>query len=115
MTDASLKNLETAVEASLSEISTTNRPSPMPLRQSSDMDKLMATGARLLREKINEHIAAVSAHEKARIELADSFRVQMERLRIDAEDRLRLLDAEHAKNIGAIEALIDKLKILRGA
>lgn len=79
-----------------------------------DMQRLMATGARLLREKVDEHIAATSAYQRTRTELTDHYRVQMERLRMEADDRLRQLDAEHASNIRSLEDLIDKLKILRG-
>jgi len=117
MTDASLKNLENAVEASLNEINTTpaNRPAPVPMRQASDMDKLMATGTRLLREKTNEHLELVSSYERQRIELVDSYRVRIERLRIEAEDQLRNLETIHTEKLGALERLITKLKVLREA
>jgi hypothetical protein len=91
------------------------RDSLATVRPSSDMDKLMATGNRLLREKLDEHLAATSAYERARGEMSDGYRVQMERLRMEADDKLRQLDQEHRVNIGKIEALIAKLKILREA
>jgi hypothetical protein len=84
-------------------------------RQGTDMDKLMATGNRLLRQKIEERIKAVSEYERQRAELVDRYRVQIERTRMEAEDQLRLLEQAHAANMGTIEALIDKLKLLRGA
>jgi hypothetical protein len=86
-----------------------------PGRQLSDMETLMATGARLLKQKVDERIAAVSAYEKQRVELADSYRVRIARLKIAAEDELHKLSMEHADNIRALEDLIDKLKTLRGA
>ena len=80
----------------------------------SDMDRLMSTGARLLKSKTDEHLALTSAYERQRIELVDSYRVRIERLRIEAEEQLRALELGHAEKIGAVEALIATLKRLRG-
>ena len=90
-------------------------PAPSLLRgnSSTEMTKLLETGGRLLRQKLDEHIAAVSAYERKRVELLDSYRVRMERLKIDGEYELRALDDAHYDNIAAIEKLIGKLKALR--
>jgi hypothetical protein len=87
------------------------KPDPVP----SDMEKLMATGERLLKSKIDEHLREVSAYEMQRLELIDSYRVRIERLRIEAEDQLRTLAKTHADKMNAIEHLIGKLKAMREA
>lgn len=92
-----------------------DKAAKIELQQPTDMDKLMSTGARLLKSKMDEHLALTSSYERQRIELVDSYRVRIERLRIEAEDQLRSLESAHALQIQAIERLITKLKALREA
>jgi len=78
-----------------------------------DYDKLMDIGARLLKQKTDEHLSATSSYEVQRAELFDSYRVRMERLKMEAEEQLRSLDQLHAEKMSALEKLINKLKTLR--
>jgi hypothetical protein len=87
---------------------------PRVVTESSDFDRLMASGAKLLKSKIDEHLKVVSAYEARRVELIDSYRVRIERLRIEAEEQLRELEQAHAARIAGIERTITALKGLRG-
>jgi hypothetical protein len=78
-----------------------------------DYDKLMAIGERLLKQKLDEHMAATTNYERARVELVDSYRVRMERLKLEAEDQLRTLEETHFRTLENLEKLIGKLKTLR--
>jgi len=86
-----------------------------PSTQVLDFDKLMSIGERLLKQKMDEHMKEVSVYELQRIELIDSYRVRMERLKIEAEEQLRSLEQLHNTKLEALEKLINKLRTLREA
>jgi hypothetical protein len=92
------------------------RRSPVPeSNQMLDIHKLMEIGGRMLKQKMDEHMHAISAYELQRIELIDSYRVRMERLKIEAEDQLRVLEENHTHKLEGLEKLISKLRTLREA
>jgi len=80
-----------------------------------DYEKLMDIGNRLLRQKMDEHMSAISAYELQRTELADSYRIRIEHLRNEADEQLHQLEEAHNSRIQGLERLINKLRSLREA
>jgi hypothetical protein len=78
-----------------------------------DVQKLMEIGGRMLKQKMDEHMSAVSAYELQRTELIDSYRVRMERLKIEADEQLYSLEQTHRAKLESMEKLINKLRTLR--
>ena len=117
--DALTKSIEESLSEHMAELSR-EISKPMAIRRSEnsqvlDYDKLLDIGSRLLKQKMDEHMSTVSAYELQRIELIDSYRVRMERLKIEADDQLRNLDQTHQAKLESLEKLIHKLKTLREA
>ena len=82
---------------------------------STEIERLLATGERLLRSQQERLLNEESKYQTMRIEIMDSYRVQLERIRQEAEDRLRVLDSEHNVRMSGIRNLIGKLKAMREA
>ena len=80
-----------------------------------DMDKLMAAGIKLLKQKMDDQIQLVSSYEHRRIEIVDSYRIRIERLKVEAEDQLREMEERHVEELKTLEKMISKLKALREA
>ena len=80
-----------------------------------EIDRLLATGERLLKSQQERMLTEESDYQRRRVAMADQFRVHMERLRQDAEDQLRTLDSEHEAKMARMRNLIAKLKALREA
>jgi ATP-dependent 26S proteasome regulatory subunit len=76
-------------------------------------EKLMDIGARILKQKTDEQIALRSSYEVQRTELMDSYRVRMERLKMEGEEELRSLDHQHIEQMNTLGKLINKLRTLR--
>jgi len=117
------KGMEEALNQRMEELgrATLELSKPTPIRREGtgtqvlDFEKLMSIGERLLKQKMDEHMKEVSVYELQRIELIDSYRVRMERLKIEAEEQLRSLEQLHNTKLEALEKLINKLRTLREA
>jgi len=97
-----------------------NEPNNEPLvpqngKQVSDVDRLMATCARLLREKIDERSKAITLYDQLRMTVLDNYRVSTEKLRQDTEGELRRLTIEHEDYLRKIDEIVSKLSAVRDA
>lgn len=109
MNEAVSASLQEALKVVEHELSMT------PASSGTEIDRLLATGERLLKSQQERMLAEESTYQHRRIQLADRFRVQMERLRQDAEDQLRTFNSEHEAKMARMRNLVAKLKALREA
>jgi len=94
-------------------ISTGVAAAPTPPR--SDVDALLATAEKMLRQQREKLLDTETQHGAHRQRIVDGYRVEMEKLRSRAEDELRDLDAAHAARVTGLQTVIGKLTALRGA
>lgn len=80
-----------------------------------DSQRLAETGDRLLRAQQARLITVRAEHEQARTERLNYYRGEMQRLADEAEHELVLLERGLAESVTKLEAMIGKLKALRGS
>jgi len=114
MTDASTKNLENAVAAAMTDM---DKSPSLQVRRSevSDIERLMNTGERLLREQQDKLVGEKANYEEARTSLVNAYAAAQAKLDRDTADRAHRLLLEHNDRVAEIERLIAKLKALREA
>ena len=87
----------------------------VPKRQVTDIEKLMNTGERLLREQQDKLVGEKATYEEARTSLVNAYAAATAKLDRDTADRAHRLLLEHNDRVAEIERLIAKLKALREA
>jgi len=111
MTDQEPKALRQAMAAAEE-----TRPAPQGSPPaSSEVERLIATGDRLLRVQQARLSAAYADYEQRKTERMNWYRSEMRRLVDEADHEMLLLDRAWDGDRGRIEALIAKLKALRAA
>jgi hypothetical protein len=81
----------------------------------SEVERLIATGDRLLRVQQARLAQGYADHEKQRTERQNWYRTEMRRLTDEAEHELLMLDKAWDDQRRPIEAMIAKLKAMRAA
>ena len=84
-------------------------------RQVSDIERLMNTGERLLREQQDKLVGEKASYEEARTNLVNAYAAATAKLDRDTADAAHRLLLEHNARVNEIERLIAKLKALREA
>lgn len=83
--------------------------------ESSDVEKLIATGNRMLRVQQGRLTTARANHERMRTDRINWYRGEMQRIADDAEHELLMLDHAWAETERKMLIVIGKLKAMRGA
>ena len=80
-----------------------------------DVERLLATGERLLRGQQERLITEESKYQEARTRIVNDYRMRMERLGLEAEEALLAMDRQHEARMSSIRKLVEKLNAMRGA
>ena len=84
-------------------------------KQVTDIERLMNTGERLLREQQNKLVGERANYEEGRVNMLNAYAANLAKLERDTADALHQLQQDHQGRVADIERLIAKLKALREA
>jgi hypothetical protein len=80
-----------------------------------EVDMLLATGERLLRNQQDRLVGEKASYEAERTNMLNAYAANLAKLERDTADRLHQLQQEHQHRVSGIERLITKLKAMREA
>src|SRR5262245_58867252 len=80
-----------------------------------DVNRLVATCERLLRDREDAKLKEQSAYEAAQLAITDQFRSRAAAAMRERDDAMRALDKAHDTKMADIEHAITKLKAVRDA
>jgi hypothetical protein len=84
-------------------------------RQVTDIERLMNTGERLLREQQDRLVGEKANYEEGRVNMLNAYAASLAKLERQTADALHRLQQDHQGRTAEIERLIVKLKALREA
>lgn len=102
----------------------TQREEPTPLREMptlrrstdlTDVDRLLATGERLLRQQEDALLKLLSTYEQAQQVIGDQYRTRVAAAVRERDEQLRILAEQHETRVVTINRVIEKLTAMRDA
>ena len=92
-----------------------NQVQPIAKTESTEIERLLATGERLLRHQKSRLVAEKAQYESARTGALNHYKEQISKIESDTADELLVLQREHEHRVHEIERLIAKLTAMREA
>lgn len=110
--DETMKSLEQAVEKTLDLNEVLHKKGLAAA--GSELERMMASVDRILKMQRDKKFTIEAQYSADRAAVIERHRAAIERIRQAAEDELQSFDARHGKRIAELDAILEKLQVLRG-